>query len=29
MIAKEVVIPEESWSVSDSAPNPASLKAAT
>ena len=29
MIVKVVVIPEESWSVSDSAPNPASLKAAT
>ena len=29
LIANVVVIPEESWSVSDSAPNPASLKAAT
>ena len=29
MITNVVVIPEESWSVSDSAPNPASLKAAT
>ena len=29
MIANVVVIPVESWSVSDSAPNPASLKAAT